>query len=269
MLRLPPPRESDPEWTNLREHDIQERWDPTIAPWVATEHAARIGHAKEVIAGQTNVPAKVLDVGCAQGTLGHLLSEQGFDVTLVDVRSSHIEYSRARSEPRPSLHFCVGLVPDVPATADFDVITCTEVIEHMPTAFGLLEGLRQKCRVGGVVYLTTPNGDYRLSDLPTYADVTGAVLAEMEVNSDDGNDHRFAYTLDEVTSIVKAAGFTILESGVFLPFWLVGYGKSAPVHRLHLRVRGRPIRHRSRRHCKSMISRSICTSLYIVAKRTD
>lgn len=267
MLRLPPERQSDSEWTNLREHDIQERWNPTIAPWVASEHAARLGLAFEVIKDYANARARVIDVGCAQGTLGHLLSEDGFDVTLVDVRSSHIAYSQARSDPKPSLHFCVGLVPEVPEATGFDVVTCTEVIEHMPTARSLLEGLRQKCRVGGTLYLTTPNGNYLLSRLPTYAEVSNDVLATMETNSDDANDHRFAYTLDELIGIVRAAGFTIQEAGVFLPFWMVGFGKSVVMHRLHFQARGRPVRHRPQRHRRSLLSRSLCTSLYIVAQR--
>jgi 2-polyprenyl-3-methyl-5-hydroxy-6-metoxy-1,4-benzoquinol methylase len=267
MLRLPPERLTDPEWTNLREHDIQEHWDLALAPWVATAHAARMEHAIEVIEDHSCSPARVIDVGCAKGTLGYLLAGRGFDVTLVDVCASHVAYARARSDEHASLQFCVGLVPTVPEQDGFDVVVCTEVIEHMPTPRMLLDGLRQKCRPGGMLYLTTPNGAYFFSKLPTYSKVAEEVLANMVVNSDDGDDHRYGYTLEELVSVVRAAGFAVREAGIFLPFWMVGWAHTEALHRLHLMLTRRLVRHRPGRRRQSRWSRATGTSLYVVGQR--
>ncbi|CAN5784592.1 hypothetical protein BH20ACT1_BH20ACT1_00810 [soil metagenome] len=267
VLQLPPERTSDRQWTNLREHDIKERWDPTIAPWVAAEHAARIDHALGIIKAYCELPARVIDVGCAQGTLGHLLAELGFDVTLVDVRPSHIAYARARAVLPTNVKYCVGMVPAVPRRDDFDMVICTEVIEHTPAPRELIDGLRQKCKLGGLVYLTTPNGAYKFSGLPTYTGVSNDVLVAMEVNSDDGDDHRFAYTLNELIAVVRSAGLSIREAGIFLPFWIVGYAKTKSFHRLNMALTGRPIRHYPQRSQRSSLSQAVGTSLYIVAEK--
>ncbi len=216
VLRLPPERPSDPEWTNVRTHDIQERWDLTIAPWVACEHAARMTHALAVIDSYLQRPARVLDVGCAQGTLGHLLAERGVDVTLVDVRSSHVAYARARSDLCSSLRYCAGLVPDVPDAGNFDLITACELLPHARLVVVGDGPLAEHLRVvaGRKVTMVDRVDDAKLAWL--YANCMAAVSASYE---DFGLTVLEANSFGKPVAALRCGGFldTVVDgvTGVF------------------------------------------------------
>src|SRR5580698_2816007 len=83
-MRLPEARPEDPDWTAVRKHDVEELWDFSIAPHVAASYGARIDLLVGLIERFCPAGARVLDVGCAQGTLGLMLAERGFDVSLLD-----------------------------------------------------------------------------------------------------------------------------------------------------------------------------------------
>lgn len=72
-----PPSHPDPEWTRIRQHDLQKMkiWDPARAPQVAASYAARLRLLEGIVRRIAPLSAKLLDVGCAQGTLGLQLAE--------------------------------------------------------------------------------------------------------------------------------------------------------------------------------------------------
>ena len=175
---------------------------------------------------------RLLDVGCAQGTLGLSLAEDGFRVTLVDVRERCIEYARERYE-RGDVDFHCGLLsPSLPPSNDYDMVICTEVLEHVPAPSWLLSALCSKARPGGHILLTTPNSDYAFSRLPSYGRAAQQVIDGTEANSTDGDAHRFFYSREELISLVRGAGMRIKEHGFFSPFWLEGHLKTRVLHRV-------------------------------------
>ena len=179
-------------------------------------------------------------MGCAQGTLGLQLAEEGYRVTLLDIRPAHIEYAKARHE-YGEVEFRVGEVsPQLPRDRAFDVVICTEVLEHVPAPGRLLETLQAKLADGGALLLTTPNGQYALSRLPTFATASQSVIDDSEANSRDGDAHRYLFTRDELTAIVRSAGFRVERTGFFLPFWVEGHLKTRYFHRLHFSLFRKP-----------------------------
>src|SRR4029079_16452433 len=97
-MKLPAARPDDPAWSQLRDHDLQELWDHSRRPHVASAYAARLSLLTDIVTRLAGPGGRVLDVGCAQGTLGLMLAEQGLRVSLLDVRATNIEYARARHE---------------------------------------------------------------------------------------------------------------------------------------------------------------------------
>jgi len=208
---------------------------------------------------------RVLDVGCAQGTLGLMLAERGRVVTLLDIRAVNIDYARARHE-RGDVEFQVGFLSETfPPSNDFNVVVCTEVLEHVPAPAQFLLLLGRKVRPGGFLCLTTPNADYLFARLPTYGGASQAVVDAAEPNSLDGDAHRYLYTREELIALGRGVGLRIERHGFFLPAWLEGHLKTRYLH-LGLYLARKDIVHVSP-ELPGPIGRFLCSSQYLVAQR--
>jgi 2-polyprenyl-3-methyl-5-hydroxy-6-metoxy-1,4-benzoquinol methylase len=213
---------------------------------------------------------RILDVGCAQGTLGLMLAEQGYRVSLLDVRPINLEYARARHERGDVSYHAGTLGPDCPPEGDFDVVTCTEVIEHVPAPAKLIEQLMAKTRSGGALVMTTPNPDCISTPMrvPTYGSAAQRVIDEAEVNSLDGDAHRFLYTREELVTILRSAGMRLESDGFFLPFWLAGEWKTRHAHRLFYNLSRRAGRLGARPPTPLLpFDRYLCVSQWVVCRR--
>jgi 2-polyprenyl-3-methyl-5-hydroxy-6-metoxy-1,4-benzoquinol methylase len=258
----------DPVWSRLRQHDVEELWDQSISPHVASSYTARLNLMLEVVSRLAGQGGRILDVGCAQGTLGLMLAERGFRVSLLDVRSTNIDYSRARYE-RGEVDFHVGLLSDgMPPSSDYDVVVCTEVVEHVPEPARLLSQLAEKTRSGGHVCLTTPNADYAFAALPSFGTANQHVIDAAEANSMDGDAHRFLYTREELVTLVRGVGLRLEAHGFFLPAWLEGHAKTRYIHRMLHRLRGDIVRlPAALPGISRILSRHLCASQWLVARR--
>lgn len=265
-MRLPSPRE-DPEYTFVRAHDLDEIWEPSCQPHVAASHSARFGFLRSLVRELAPAPATILDVGCAQGTLGLQLAEEGYRVTLLDIRAAHIDYAKARYE-RGDVKFVVGEVgPELPPNGAFDIVLCTEVLEHVPAPARLLGTLGTKLVRGGALFLTTPNAGYAFSRLPAFARAPQSVIDESEANSRDGDAHRYLFTRDELTSIVRSLGLRVERTGYFLPFWVEGHLKTRYLHRLHFSLFNKlPAVSASLDWLPVAVPSRLCASQYLIAR---
>jgi len=107
------------------------------------------------LAGKT-----VLDVGCGGGILSESMAGLGAQVTGIDmgekplqVAKLHLLESRKQVEYR---HIAVEqLAAERPAS--FDVITCMEMLEHVPDPQSVVRACAQLVRPGGHVFFSTLN----------------------------------------------------------------------------------------------------------------
>ena len=269
LVKLPEERE-DPEWSRLRTHDVEELWNHSIRPHVASSYAARMDTLSDLISRLAGPEGRVLDVGCAQGTLGLGLAEKHdrLQVTLLDVRPGNIEYARARHE-HGEVEFLSGLLgADLPPRSDYDVVVCTEVLEHVPEPGRFLGELAQKARPGGALCFTTPNADYLLSKLPSFGRAQQDTIDATETNSLDGDAHRFLYSREELIALARGVGLKIEAHGFFLPLWLEGHVQTRHLHRLFYRLRGKIIRlPASFLQGRGPLARRLCSSQWLVARR--
>jgi SAM-dependent methyltransferase len=87
-----------------------------------------------------------LDLGCRDGYWAEKLATKGYDVTAVDLRP---KYSKAtKVDANLALPFPTG---------SFDLVWCTEVIEHLRDPVFTLSEIRRVLKPGGKLLLTTPN----------------------------------------------------------------------------------------------------------------
>ncbi|NVK57934.1 MAG: bifunctional 2-polyprenyl-6-hydroxyphenol methylase/3-demethylubiquinol 3-O-methyltransferase UbiG [Alteromonadaceae bacterium] len=103
---------------------------------------------------------QVLDVGCGGGILAESMAGRGARVTGIDMAEASLEIARLHSlESGISLDYrCVSveqLANEQPG--QYDVVTCMEMLEHVPDPESVIRGCAQLVKPGGQVFFSTLN----------------------------------------------------------------------------------------------------------------
>jgi 2-polyprenyl-6-hydroxyphenyl methylase/3-demethylubiquinone-9 3-methyltransferase len=104
--------------------------------------------------------ARVLDVGCGGGLLAEALARAGADVTAIDLAPSMIDTARMHAmESNLAIDYRVESAESMAQahSGKFDVITCMEMLEHVPDPGATLATLARLVRPGGNLFLSTIN----------------------------------------------------------------------------------------------------------------
>jgi len=134
-------------------------WDPSseFAPLHAI-NPLRLGWIDDVVGGLAG--KRVLDVGCGGGILSESMAVRGADVTGIDlgekplaVAKLHTLESGVRVDYRKIA--VEALARDEPAS--FDVVTCMELLEHVPDPASTILACATLARPGGRVVISTIN----------------------------------------------------------------------------------------------------------------
>ena len=121
---------------------------------LAAEHLARYEWAAALAPGR-----RVLDAGCGTGYGAVRLAEAGAArVVGVDLAAAVVE--SARSAETRVLSFEQGDIARLPHADDsYDLVTCFEVIEHVPDPGAVLGELARVLAPDGVLAISSPNAD--------------------------------------------------------------------------------------------------------------
>ena len=129
---------------------------------------------------------RALDVGCREGIQSAWLAARGYDVTGVD------------KEPHCAHGIAVDLDEGLPLPdAHFDVVWCSEVIEHLRDPAATIAELRRVTKPGGLMVLTTPNSWFWLSYL--------ACLVGLTPKRCQNADHKHFFSLRDVRALFPTA----------------------------------------------------------------
>ena len=104
---------------------------------------------------------RLLDIGFGAGTILQVASRKGWDVSGQEVSSPAVEQARVQGFEA----FCGNLSEAKYPDAYFDVITCSEILEHVPNPQEILLEVARILRPGGLFWATTPSArgiSYRL-----------------------------------------------------------------------------------------------------------
>ncbi len=104
--------------------------------------------------------ARVLDVGCGGGLLAEALCRAGARVSAVDLAPTMIEVARLHAlEARLDIDYRVASTTDLLGSeaGGYDVVTCMEMLEHVPTPDRTLAELGTLLRPGGSLFVSTIN----------------------------------------------------------------------------------------------------------------
>jgi len=113
----------------------------------------------ERIAGELR-GKRILDIGCGGGILSEAMSVNGANVTGIDLSDKALGVARlhqleSHAEVEYRLVAAEALAAEAPAT--FDVVTCMEMLEHVPVPASILTAAATLAKPNGTVVISTLN----------------------------------------------------------------------------------------------------------------
>lgn len=103
---------------------------------------------------------KVLDVGCGGGILSEAMAQMGASVTGIDLGEKALQVARLHQlESNVSVEYRLISVEALAAEqpAQYDVVTCMEMLEHVPDPASVVQACAALVRPGGHVFFSTLN----------------------------------------------------------------------------------------------------------------
>lgn len=156
-------------------------------------------------------PQRFLEVAAGDAALSACVATTGCEVVANDLRADKLKESLSFY----TNHLAVQIVEgdlfklDPAQVGRFDVIAACEIIEHVAHPDLMLSHLRKLLTPDGHLLLTTPNGKYIHSHLPTYTEIKDFSELEQRQFKPDADGHLFAFTPEELETVAARAGFKI------------------------------------------------------------
>ena len=151
---------------------------------------------------------RALDVGCGGGLLSEAMAQAGADVVGVDLSPELLEVAKlhALGSGLTGIDYQLQSAEDMArAHADtFDLVTCMEMLEHVPDPESVLDACVKLLKPGGLLVLSTLNRTPK-------AFVLGVVAAEYVFNLVPKGTHSYAQFLKpaEIARVLRARGMEI------------------------------------------------------------
>lgn len=100
---------------------------------------------------------KILEVGCGDGYLTYAMNQAGHQATGIDISTQAVSMAKANFG---DFYQAVD-IKDFKSLYAFDLIVCTETIEHLENPLKFINECKRLLMKKGAILLTTPNKDYR------------------------------------------------------------------------------------------------------------
>lgn len=152
---------------------------------------------------------RVLDVGCGGGILAEAMAQRGADVVGIDMGQAPLAVARLHSlESGVSVdyrHITAERLA-VEESGRFDVVTCLEMLEHVPDPASVVAACADLARPGGHLYFSTINRNPK-------AFLFAIVGAEYVLNLLPKGTHDYEKFIRpaELAAWVRAAGLTLTD----------------------------------------------------------
>ncbi len=104
---------------------------------------------------------RVLDVGCGGGILADAMARKGADVLGIDLAEKSLKVAQLHAlevaTPRVAYRCIASATLAAEAPSSYDVVTCMEMLEHVPDPAAIVRDCAQLVKPGGWVFFSTIN----------------------------------------------------------------------------------------------------------------
>ena len=134
-------------------------WDPTSEFRPLHEiNPLRLAHIEHLAGGLAG--KRIVDVGCGGGILAEAMAAKGAEVTGIDLADKPLKVAMLhRMETGSSVDYRLvsaeALAEEKPGA--YDIVTCMEMLEHVPDPQSTVRACARLVRPGGLVFFSTLN----------------------------------------------------------------------------------------------------------------
>jgi len=168
-------------------------------------------------------PGRALEVGFGAGIYLRALASHYAQVVGTDLNQSQLEYVRSHTADLANLHVLADDITDSQLPVhSFDLVLCSEVLEHIPDPGRAIAGIRRIVAPGGLLIVSTPQRHSLMELACKLAFMPGVIRLVRRVYGEAvfETGHISLMTERQMTHALQAAGFHIrqsFKSGLYLP----------------------------------------------------
>ncbi|HEX3060812.1 MAG TPA: bifunctional 2-polyprenyl-6-hydroxyphenol methylase/3-demethylubiquinol 3-O-methyltransferase UbiG, partial [Usitatibacter sp.] len=134
-------------------------WDPTSEFRPLHEiNPLRLAHIERLAGGLAG--KRIVDVGCGGGILAEAMAAKGATVTGIDLADKPLKVAMLhRMETGTDVDYRLVSAEDLAAELPgaFDMVTCMEMLEHVPDPPAIVGACAKLVKPGGLVFFSTIN----------------------------------------------------------------------------------------------------------------
>lgn len=150
---------------------------------------------------------EVLDIGCGGGILSESLYDKGARVTAIDATLDVINTAKHHAHNK-SINYIHTTAEEcaVENKERFDIITCMELLEHVPDPKSLINAALSMLKPGGLIFLSTINRNLK-------AYMFAIIGAEYVMNLLPKGTHEYEkfLTPSELSNLLREEGATLQD----------------------------------------------------------
>ena len=183
-------------------------WDPTSEFRPLHEiNPLRLAHIEKLAGGLAG--KRIVDVGCGGGILAEAMAARGATVTGIDLAEKPLKVAMLhRLETGSGVDYRLTSAEALAAEAPgaFDVVTCMEMLEHVPDPPAIVQACAALARPGGLVFFSTINRNAK-------SFVFAIVGAEYVLNLLPKGTHEYARFIrpSELSRACRDAGLAVFD----------------------------------------------------------
>lgn len=160
----------------------------------------------------------LLDIGCGGGILSEAMAHRGAEVSGIDMGKTPLEIARLHSiESGLSIDYQLSTAEQLADESpnSFDIVTCLEMLEHVPDPASVVDACARLVKPGGDLYFSTINRNPK-------SFLFAIVGAEYVLNLLPKGTHNYGNLIrpSELSNWIRAAGLQVnhMTGLVYNPF---------------------------------------------------